>query len=123
VDAATEITTKTGASRRSTEAPCYISGCMMTTIFTDDFCRQEIDVALGDYSVGFHGRELIVSTNEEREFRLRLTDEQLRQIAEELETNGYIQREIIRESSHTCPFDGFTLGEKGVCPRCGMAAW
>lgn len=94
----------------------------MTTIFTDDFCRQEMDVALGDYSVGFPGRELIVSTNEEREFRLRLTDKQLRQIAEELEINGYVLREIT-PTGHTCPHDGFTLNDKGVCPRCGLPAW
>lgn len=65
----------------------------MTTIFTDDFSYSEVDVELGDPSCGYAGRELIFSTDNAREFRLMLNDEQLKTLALILELNGYLPRE------------------------------
>lgn len=63
----------------------------MTTIFTDSFCFEELDIQIGDFEIGHKGRDLILTTDNEREFRVRLSDEQFRDLAEALLLNGFIQ--------------------------------
>lgn len=61
----------------------------MATIFTDDFSYSELSVELGDYSAGHVGRDLILTTDSNREFRVTLTNEQLNELTDVLLDNGY----------------------------------
>ena len=65
----------------------------MTTIFTDDFSYEEIDIEIGQPSIGHKGRELILTTNSAREFRVNLSDEQLESLAEALSFSGFVAKE------------------------------
>tara|TARA_R110002094_G_scaffold24440_2_gene36660 strand:+ start:71 stop:271 length:201 start_codon:yes stop_codon:yes gene_type:complete len=65
----------------------------MTTIFTDDYAYTETSIELNEQSLGEKGRELIFSTADEREFRVKLSDEQLHELADVLLLAGYEQRE------------------------------
>lgn len=62
----------------------------MTTIFTDDFSYENTDISLGDPHLGRKGRELIFTTASDREFRVNLSDDQLKELADVLLLNGYV---------------------------------
>ena len=65
----------------------------MTTIFTDDYAYSELCIGIDEQSLGTKGRDLILSTDDEREFRIRLSDEQFYELADVLLLNGFEQRE------------------------------
>lgn len=68
----------------------------MTTIFTDDFCFTDLDISIGDPSMGYKGRDLIF-TSEDREIRVRLLDEQLQALADVLFMEATVIAEGILE--------------------------
>lgn len=61
----------------------------MTTIFTDDFAYTGLDVSLDEPELGRKGRQLILTTDDNREFRVYLNDEQLQDLADTLKLEGY----------------------------------
>lgn len=61
----------------------------MTTIFTDDFAYADLDITLASHRLGYKGRELVLTTDDNREFRVVLSDKQLTLLADALEMNGY----------------------------------
>ena len=60
----------------------------MSTIFTDDFAYHEIDIEIGDPVIGQQGRELCMSAGDHKEIRVMLTDGQLAELADAIETAG-----------------------------------
>ncbi len=64
----------------------------MTTIFSDNFAYENVEIDLDDASIGYKGRCLILTTRSEREFRVTLTDEQLNDLADVLHLNGYTSK-------------------------------
>lgn len=64
----------------------------MTTIFTDDYSYDKVSIEIGDDEIGYVGRELILATENEREFRVKLSDDQLNELADVLLIAGYAPR-------------------------------
>ena len=60
----------------------------MATIFTDDFSYTELDISI-EYSDGGRRGDLTFSSEDNREFRLRLSDDQLAELSSHLDLHGY----------------------------------
>lgn len=59
----------------------------MSTIFTDDITGEQAEITVGDPALGRKGRELCIASAT-HEVRVFLTDEQLSELAEEIEMAG-----------------------------------
>ena len=66
----------------------------MTTIFTDDFAYEQTEITVGDEPLGEKGQELIFATESEREFRIKLSTEQMHELADALLLAGFEQKAI-----------------------------
>ena len=64
----------------------------MTTIFTDDFAHTGVEITIDPQSLGYKGRQLIFTTDDNREFRLQLNDDQLTDLCDRLVENGYMPK-------------------------------
>ena len=73
----------------------------MATIYTDTFVSTDCDIEIGEPSMGYEGRELILSAGDEQEIRVRLTDEQFRRLADALRLNGYMWFQAVFEETST----------------------
>jgi len=61
----------------------------MTTIFTDDFAYTGMDISLDEPDIGYKGRQLVFACDDEREFRIKLSDAQLEELLDILILGGY----------------------------------